>query len=312
MTTAIAGATETPPPDAPVVASVVIASVNGLPAIGACLDALARQDDGPSAEVVVVDRCGEETRAALRARFPGVQVVAADRDTSIPALRAMGMARARGAMVAILEDHCNVQPGWLRAIARQREAGTQVVGGGVENGSVERAVDWAAFFCEYARFMPPVPRGEVREIAGNNTVYDSAILARLGPEARAEAWESFLHARMRALGVPFRSDPDLLVVHKKSFGYLEFLSQRYHYSRSFAGLRLRGSPWWKRVGYACATPLLPPLLMGRLIGTVARKRRHGARFARAAPVLGTFFLSWAFGEAAGALFGPGRSLERVE
>ena len=292
--------------------SVVIASVNGLPAIGECLDALARQDGGPAAEILVVDRCGEDTRAALRARFPGVQVMAADRGTSIPALRAMGMARARGAMIAILEDHCNAQPGWLRAIARQREAGAQAVGGAVENGSVDRTVDWAAFFCEYARFMPPVPRGEVREIAGNNSVYDRGALARLGPEARAEVWESFLHARMRVLGVPFQSDPDLIVIHKKSYGYLQFLGQRYHYSRSFAGMRLQGAPWWKRVGYALATPLLPPVLMGRMVATVARKRRHGARFAGAAPVLLTFLLSWAFGEAVGALAGPGRSLERVE
>jgi len=297
--------------DEPLV-SVVIASVNGLPAIAECLDALAGQDGGDSAEILVVDRCGEETRSALRARFPIVQVVAADPATSVPALRAMGMARAKGAMIAILEDHCNVQPGWLRAIARQREAGTPVVGGAVENGSVERTVDWAAFFCEYARFMPPVPRGEVREIAGNNTVYDRGVLARLGPEARVAVWESFLHERMRVLGIPFKSDPDLLVIHKKSFGYLHFLGQRYHYSRSFAGMRLDGSPWWKRLGYACATPLLPPLLMGRLIGAVARKRRHGTRFVRAAPVLATFLMSWAFGEAVGALLGPGRSLERVE
>ena len=292
--------------------SVVIASVNGLPAIGECLDALAGQDGGDAAEILVVDRCGEETRSALRARFPGVQVVAAEPGTSVPALRAMGMERAKGSMIAILEDHCNVQPGWIQAIARQRDAGARVVGGAVENGSVERTVDWAAFFCEYARFMPPVPRGEVREIAGNNSVYDRGVLARLGPEARAEVWESFLHDRMRLLGFPFQSDPDLVVIHKKSFGYLQFLEQRYHYSRSFVAMRLQGWPWWKRLGYACATPLLPPLLMGRLIGAVARKRRHGARFVRAAPVLATFLLSWAFGEAVGALMGPGRSLERVE
>jgi glycosyltransferase involved in cell wall biosynthesis len=292
--------------------SVVIASVNGLPAIAECLDALAGQEGGDAAEILVVDRCGEETRAALRARFHGVHIVAADPTTSVPALRAIGLARARGAMVAILEDHCNVRPGWLRAIARQREAGAQVVGGAVENGSVERTVDWAAFFCEYARFMPPVPRGEVREIAGNNAVYDRGVLARLGPEARAEVWESFLHQRMRVLGFPFQSDPDLVVIHKKSFGYLQFLEQRYHYSRSFAGMRLRGWPWWKRLGYACGTAVLPPLLMGRLIGAVARKRRHGARFVRATPVLATFLVSWAFGEAVGALLGPGRSLERVE
>jgi hypothetical protein len=96
----------------------------------------------------------------------------------------------------------------------------------------------------------------VREITGNNSAYARAVLERLGPEARAEVWEAFLHDRLRALGVAFQSDPDLAVTHKKRFGYLHFLAQRYHYSRSFAGMRLEASPWWKRVGYACATPLL--------------------------------------------------------
>jgi GT2 family glycosyltransferase len=292
--------------------SVVIASVNGLPAIAECLEALTRQDGAGEAEIVVVDRCGEQTRSALRARFPSAQVVAAEAGTSIPALRALGMDRARGRMVAILEDHCNVGPGWLQAVARQHQAGALAVGGAVENGSRERTVDWAAFFCEYARFMPPVPRGIVSGITGNNSVYDRSVLERLGPQARAEVWESFLHERLRALGVPFQSDPDLIVTHKKSFGYLEFLAQRYHYSRSFAGMRLQGAPWWKRVGYALATPLLPPMLMGRMIGVVAGKRRHGGRFVQASPVLATFLVSWAWGEAMGALLGPGRSLERVE
>jgi hypothetical protein len=292
--------------------SVVIACVNGFPAIGECLEALAGQEADVEAETVVVDRCGAETRAALRVRFPSVQVIAAEPGTSIPALRAMGMARAKGRMIAVIEDHCNVGRGWLAAIARQRAAGALVVGGAVENGSAERMVDWAAFFCEYARFMPPVPRGVVRDVTGNNTVYERSLLERVGPAARAEVWEPFLHDKMRALGVPFHSDPDLAVVHKKTFGYVHFLAQRYHYSRSFAAMRLEGTPWWKRAAYACATPLLPPILLGRMIGVVARKRRYGARFLQATPAIATFLLSWAWGEAVGALLGPGRSLERVE
>jgi glycosyltransferase involved in cell wall biosynthesis len=292
--------------------SVVIASVNGLPAIGECLEALTRQEGTVSLEVLVADRCGEEVRSALRRRFPTVHVIAAEAAASVPALRALGIARAKGQMIAILEDHCNVERGWLEAIARQREAGHLVVGGAVENGSVERTIDWAVFFCEYARFMPPVPRGVVAEITGNNTVYDRSVLERLGPDVQEDVWESFLHDRMRALGVPFHSDPDLVVTHKKRFGYLYFLAQRYHYSRSFAGMRMKGRPWWKRVGYACATPLLPGLLMGRMAATVARKRRHGARFLQASPAIATFLVSWACGEAVGALLGPGQSLQRVE
>lgn len=291
--------------------SVVIASVNGLPAIAECVEALTNQHGDVRAQILVVDCCGEAVRDVLRQRFPQAEIVAAEGRPSIPALRAMGMARARGRMIAILEDHCNVDPRWLQVIEKAHAAGHQAVGGAVENGSVERTVDWAVFFCEYARFMPPVPRGIVPEITGNNSVYDRRLLERLGPELHQEVWESFLHARIHELGVPFYSDPDLVVSHKKEFGYAYFVSQRYHYSRSFAGMRMDGAPAWKRLAYAGATPLLPPLLLARIVTTVARKKRLG-RLLATLPVLATFVVVWAWGEAVGALLGPGDSLRRVE
>lgn len=290
--------------------SVVVPSVNGLPAIAECLEALRRQDGDVAAEVLVVDRCGEATRTVLRERFPDVRILAALPGTTIPALRALGIAHSRGPLVALIEDHCNVAPGWLATIDRARRGGHRVIGGAVENGSVERVVDWAAFFCEYARFMPPLKGGEVDEVTGNNVVYDRATLAGLGP--LDASWEFFLHARLKEQGVRFFCEPDLLVSHRKEFGFRYFLSQRFHYSRSFAGMRLVGAPGWKRAAYALATPLLPPVLFARIARAVAQRAGYGGRFLQSAPVLAVFLAAWAWGEAVGALAGPGDSLARVE
>ncbi len=261
---------------------------------------------------MVADRCGEAVRQVLRDRFPAAVLIPAAKDASIPLLRAMGMARARGRMIAILEDHCNVQPRWLLAVERAHREGRQAIGGAVANGSERRLVDWAVFFCEYARFMPPIPRGEVREITGNNSVYDRAVLERLGAEGQQEVWEAFIHEGMRRQGVPFYSEPDLLVSHKKEFGFLYCLSQRYHYSRSFAGMRLAATSPMRRAAYALATVALPPVLYVRTARIVLGKRRHVAELVKATPVMAVFFLVWAWGEAVGALRGPGDSLARVE
>jgi glycosyltransferase involved in cell wall biosynthesis len=291
--------------------SVVIASVNGLPSIQECLEALTRQDSVVSAEILVADRCGESVRSFIASRFPSVRVLASEAGTSIPALRATAMAQAKGRLVAVIEDHCLVRPDWFRMI--ERHADTRgVVGGAVENGSVARTTDWAAFFCEYARFMPPIPRGDVPCVTGNNTVYGRDVLDLLGPALYDEVWESFLHERMRRLGVRFLSEPDLVVVHKKEFGFRYFLSQRYHYSRSFAGMRMAKAPAWRRLAYAAATPALPLVLLARTISIVAAKGGLGARFLSTLPALAAFFVSWAWGETVGALLGPGRSLARVE
>jgi glycosyltransferase involved in cell wall biosynthesis len=282
-----------------------------LPVVAECLESLIHQEDAARAEILVVDRCGETTRAALRSRFPQVQVIAADGRPSIPALRATGITRAKGQIVALLEDHCLVQPGWLRAIVQAFDAGYQAVGGPVENGCTDRVVDWAAFFCEYARFSLPVPRGIVPEIPANNAAFDRRLFEQLQPEFLAEVWESLWLERLRLQRVAFHCAPEMIVLHKMSFRYGDFLAQRFHYSRSFAGMRLGNATSWKKAAYAGATLLLPVLLLGRLTVTIARKRRHWRRFVCCLPVLLTFLATWAVGEGIGAVLGPGRSLERV-
>lgn len=298
--------------DEPLV-SVVIACVNGLPSIAECIDHLSDQEGNIPAEIIVADRCGPQVRDVLRQRYPHVVLLEGQPHDTIPKLRAMGMAAARGRMIAILEDHCNVGRTWMRVIQRAHEAGEQAIGGAVENGATRRIVDWAVFFCEYARFMLPMPHGRVNEITGNNSVYDRQVLQRVGPELKEEVWESFLHQKMREMGVAFFCDPELVVSHKKEFGYGYFWSQRYHYSRSFAGMRLSGSPLWKRAAYAAASAiLLPPLLLWRMIKTVRAKGRLGRQFARSTPVIITFLIPWTWGEIVGSLFGPGNSLAKVE
>lgn len=294
--------------------SVVIASVNGMPELGECLEHLVRQQGSHPYEVIVVDRCGDALAQEAKRRFPQpeIQIISAPPDTSIPKLRAMGVAVARGRALAILEDHCNVNPRWFENIARLLAQGCEAMGGPVRNGAVDRLTDWAVFFVEYARFMPPIRDGEVDAIAGSSAVYDRAMLGRLGSELKDEVWEHFLHARMRALGVKFLNDSGLEVEHKKEFPFGYFMAQRYHYSRSFAGMRLDGAPLVKRVVYAGATMLLPPLLLWRMARILAAKRGQMRRFVAALPLLGAFMLSYAWGEAIGALTGPGDSLAQVE
>lgn len=293
--------------------SVVIASVNGLPAIEDCLTALSDQAGDFNYEVVVVDCCDAATRDAIRRFDPDlVSLIEADGRPSIPRLRAIGIAAARGRMVAILEDHCNVSGEWVATIARAERHGVDVLGGAVENGSTQRLIDWAVFFCEYARFMLPLESGVVPEITGNNSVYSRRALDALGQELQEELWEGYLHQRLSEQGFDFYCDPELWVSHVKEFGFLYFLSQRYHYSRSFAGMRLAGATPLRRALYAAATPLLPPLLFLRITKTVLAKGRHRDRLLLSAPLIGIFLLSWAWGEAVGALLGPGDSLARVE
>ena len=170
--------------DQPII-SVVIACVNGPSYLIECIKSLLDQKTDHPYEIILINRCGEQTRAELNRNFPKgkVRLIEAESTDSIPRLRAIGIAEARGQMIAILADHCSAYPGWIDALFRHHNLGHEAVGGAVENGATQRLTDWAVYFCEYAQFMAPIPEGPVDKITGNNSAYSSRLLERLKDDA---------------------------------------------------------------------------------------------------------------------------------
>lgn len=299
------------------VLSVIVASVNGPPMIEECLAALAAQRGDVAAEVIVVDVTGGETVRHLEREFPWVELVAFAERRTIPELRAAGLARSRGEIVAVIEDHCNVEEHWFEEIVAAHRAHPEcvAVGGAVENGSCGRLVDWAVFFCEYGAHMRPLPRGIAGDVTGNNVSYKRRAFEGIEnlEEVLSEGfWESTLHPKLRARGDRFFLEPSIVVYHKKEFGFRYFLGQRYHYSRYYAGTLFGGAGPAKRVLRGAASLALPPLLVGRIAARIFRKRRHLKELLLTTPLLAIFTGTWAVGEAVGCVLGPGQSLNEIE
>jgi len=68
----------------------------------------------------------------------------------------------------------------------------------------------------------------------------------------------------------------------------------------------------KRAAAAVMSVALPPLLLWRMRGNVARKNRLGDEFFRALPYLGLFTIIWAAGEIVGYIAGQGTALAEIE
>src|SRR5262245_19850130 len=164
----------------------------------------------------------------------------------------MAFARASGESVAVIEDHVLVPEGWARQLLQAQARGEDVVGGAVENAATERLVDWAAFLCEYSHLLPPLPDGPSDWLTGNNTVYRRTLLERYRAVTEQGRWENVLHDRMRDDGVTLYCRPATRVGHKKHYTVWEYLSQRYLYSRSYAGARVAGTGLPKRLAYGLA------------------------------------------------------------
>lgn len=288
--------------------SVVVASVNGFPYLGECLGALERRC--PEVEVVVADWTDPVTRMQVRERWPGVRLLSFDDPMAVPELRAAGIAAATAPHVAVIEDHCMVRDGWSHRILAAHAAGHPVVGGAIRNAAVRRIRDWAAFLCEYSEHMEPVAGGRVGSLPGMNVSYDRRALTAMAELLAQGRWETWLHPHLQRQGFALFCDPAIVVDHAKEFGVCEFLSQRYHYARSHAGMR-NPQPCWRRFVYLCGSALLVPLLYLRVARNVVTKRRQRRRLVAATPLLLLYLGAWALGEAVGYAAGGGRSILKV-
>jgi glycosyltransferase involved in cell wall biosynthesis len=290
--------------------SVVIASNRELDLLDACLASIEPQCRQLNGELVVC-RAGtpDEVAAVARAR-PGARFVAAPPDADIPVLRGIGLAEARGALVALTEDHCVAADGWLQALVVGARDGAEVVGGGMGNARRERAVDCAAYFAEYGFF----DGGRAEEagarplLTGANVAYARSVVADVAAWAGHGEWENVAHQRLAARGARFRFIPAATIRQNKRYELSSFCVDRYEHGFEYARKRLaeeRGTNRWVQL---LKSAVLPAVLTWRVAG--AAGRQDPWCFLRALPVTIAFLGAWSVGEAAGYLKGPAVSLAK--
>ena len=300
--------------DVPVDASVLVGSVNGGEWIHVLLEALEAQRTSRPFEVIVADRTSDGTRGRIEREHPRVQVLAAAPGATLPELRTQALEAARGRHVFVTEDHTVPPLDWIERFASALDAAPDTivaVGGPVDNLMVGGSVDWAAFLCEYSHCLPPLPAGEVGWLTGNNVVYPRELLARYQSVIDRGGWENLLHDAFRNDGIPLVCHPEIEVSHKKHYTVGEYASQRYLYSRSYAGVRFPNASLGARLARSLAAMALPPILFARTVSRVMPKRRFRGELVRSLPLLVVFVTAWAAGEVVGYLAGPGDSLARV-
>lgn len=294
--------------------SVVIASGAGGDFLPRCLASLREQAAATGAEVIVVDRCGGETRARVAREFPFVVLVDADQERrpSVPELRARGVQRARGDVVAIIEEHCAAPPHWLHTIRAAFGEGDVAIGGPILDSDFGRIRDWVVYFSEYHNYLPPWPDGPRAALNGANIAYRRAALLRHADGLGTGYWETVLHPRLLAEGARFRAVGQMGVHHTGPFDFGYYLHQRYLLSRTWGGTRRADTPLARRLVYLLGAPLFPFLLLARITLCVVRSGHRIDKFLTALPLLFPVTVVYVWGEWLGYLLGPGSALEQVE
>ena len=289
--------------------SVLIISFNQERTLARCLEALVAQADPEKIEALVVGREANAGKAhPMAGRFPGVIWSSTPPDENIPQMRSRGIARCRGEVIALLEDDCVVGEGWCNAVLAAHEQDQLAIGGAINPDDYERGVDWAVFFCEYARFMSPFA-GHVSALPGNNVSYKrESLLAFLRDQASDDGfYDVFFHWQLQQEGELLIAEPSLAVTNVNRWQRTNVTRIPYHHGRGFAGKHSSDLPGWQRALLAGLSGPLPLLMIGRIIRELRRRRQYWPRFVFALPWVFSFAISWALGEMLGYLLGAGES-----
>ncbi|HWE39408.1 MAG TPA: glycosyltransferase [Isosphaeraceae bacterium] len=264
-----------------------------------CLEALARQDVGPSSFEVVVadDEASHATRSlveGLARRFPAPsRYVAVTGPHGPAAARNAGWRAATGEVIAFTDDDCVPEPCWLRA-------GLAALAGGAAAAAGRVVVPLPEPPTDYQRNESGLERAE---FVTANCLVRRDVLESLGgfDERFSAAWreDSDLHFALLAAGHSIVAAPLAVVVHpvrparwgvslrqqwKSSFDALLFKKHPDLYRR-----RIRANPPWDyyaivlfaaaAVGFACARLVWPAAVAGAswaaLTGRFCARRLRG-------------------------------------
>ena len=243
-------------------------------------------------------------------QFPHVRQVVMEPATTVPVLRAEGIRRSTGDVVALAEDHCTFAVDWASAVMKIHGLPHAVIGGAVENGAAQSALGWAVYFYDYGRYMLPLTAGPAAALSGNNVSYKRAALLEVEGSFREGLYEPFTHSELARRGHALYLSPEMVVYHQKQYRLGEAAAQAYHLARSFAAKRVGNSSLLKRGAFTGGSLILPLLLPARIAARTLRKGRLVSELLRSLPYLVLLTTSWSWGEFCGYLAGAGSSTSR--
>jgi hypothetical protein len=260
----------------------------------ACLSALAPQRNG--AEVLVCE--GEPSSDDLRDRFPWATFVSVP-GALVPELWREGIDRSRGRVVALTISQMIPAEDWLASIERTHQD-HDAVGGAIDPAAEGlRLVDWAEYFCRYARDMRPFRPSDDVDLAGDNVAFKRDLLERHHEQLRTGYWEPVLHPALRKDGVVLWHTPEVVVRQGRSAGFGAFAHQRLEHGRRYGHQRGEHFTAGRNVVGALASPVVPFLMTARALRRVMSKGRYRRQAFLSLPIIFAFNAVWAYAEARG-------------
>jgi GT2 family glycosyltransferase len=289
--------------------SVIIASYNARQTIEMCLDSLRFQKSSRTFETILVDSSTDGTADLVRQRYPEVRLITSTSRLFCGSARNVGLKVAQAPIIAFLDADCFVERGWVDAVLAAQSPPRYLVSGVVLNGTPDRRVAWAYYFCEFSHWLPGGEIREIREAAGCCLSFQREAYEAYGPFIEGTySSDTAFHWRVWRDGHKVYLDPAIRVFHRTRYTVWEYLSHVAYHRRCYARVRRRetGLGLAGRLAHVVLIPALPFLLL-MVIGTrVIISCRFFREFLGCLPLLFAGLCARACGEFLGFLIsGPG-------
>jgi hypothetical protein len=199
---------------------------------------------------------------------------------SIPSLavaRAAGVRKATAPLVFIGETHSFPEPGWAEALLRAHEGPWAAVVPAVSNADPRGPISWGGYLMDYARWDPERPVGEIADPMIYNTSYQRQVLLELGEqlEIALDPYSGVLWPILFERGLRAWFEPEARIRHLGVGQFGTSLREKVLIGMIVGNYRATRWSLARRLVYFFGSPLIPLVLMARLLPAVRRiRRRH--------------------------------------
>ncbi len=261
------------------------------------------------AEVLLYDTAGDRFRPPAGSNHPAVRRQAAQNAAPLNELRAKAVEAARGEVVAFVEQHVVVVPGWLETVIRGMRAGHAGVGGAPGSLNPGAGLSDILALINFGFFRPVAPARACSLLPANNSAYRRDVLLSFGDELPALlASEMLLDAKIVERGNTLWLDPGAKFLHLNEETLPGGARGYYYWNLIFGENRARVSHWsgWRKLVQGLATPVIPFIRYRKYMLHLWRDDRQSVPLLlRYTSVFLYIQLAAALGIAIGAWFGAG-------
>ncbi|MES2125013.1 MAG: hypothetical protein V4503_10050 [Gemmatimonadota bacterium] len=280
--------------------SVILAEAIDNPGLDRSLAAINCACAGIPTEVLVVRPSGRPPLPASDSLT--LREIAAGESTPVPDRWGLGVAAAQAPIFACLTTELEVYPDWARAVLAALRDGVVGTAGTIALKPGAGRVASAVYFVRFNAFLP---QSAATSHAGHNIPGDTGVYRREAvmayPELLSEGfWEADFHRRFRAEGKPLRLLDQPLAFFDTAIGLRAAMKLRAHHARGFGETRVAryGESAYRLL---LAAPLVPVVLLLRILRRAAGSRGAFGLAIRVLPALTLLCAAWGWGEATGAV-----------